>query len=92
MKIKKKKKAYEPPVGMPRAYLCMLSQRPMSDPVKTTYGRWVPWVSMGYCGFVCVWYCVAVWLCGCVAVWLCGCVVVWLCGCVVVWLCGCVAV
>ena len=39
MKIKKKKKAYEPPPDMPRAYLCQLSQRPMSEPVKSTYGR-----------------------------------------------------
>jgi len=39
MKIKKKKKAYQPPPGMPNAYLCQLSHRPMSEPVKTTYGH-----------------------------------------------------
>ena len=39
MTIKKKKKAYQPPPGMPTAYLCQLSHRPMSEPVKTTYGH-----------------------------------------------------
>ena len=35
----KKRDAYVPPPGFPSKYLCQLSQRPMSEPVKSTYGN-----------------------------------------------------
>ena len=38
-KIKKMGDVYTPPANFPPSYLCQLSQRPMSDPVKSTYGN-----------------------------------------------------
>ena len=38
-KIKKIREVYTPPANFPPSYLCQLSQRPMSDPVKSTYGN-----------------------------------------------------
>ena len=35
--MKKKKKAYEPPADMPRAFLCQLSNRPMSGSALIHY-------------------------------------------------------
>lgn len=38
-KMKKKRAVYTPPPDFPKAYLCQLSQRPMSEPVKSIYGN-----------------------------------------------------
>lgn len=39
-KVKQKKRdVYAPPPGFPTKFLCQLSQRPMSDPVKSIYGN-----------------------------------------------------
>ena len=35
----KKRDVYAPPPGFPTKFLCQLSQRPMSDPVKSIYGN-----------------------------------------------------
>ena len=39
LKTKKKRAVYTPPPDFPKSYLCQLSQRPMSEPVKTIYGN-----------------------------------------------------
>jgi U-box domain len=38
-KKKKKREKYVPPPDMPVAYLCELTKKPMSEPVKTIYGN-----------------------------------------------------
>lgn len=39
LKMKKKRAVYTPPPDFPKSYLCQLSQRPMSEPVKSIYGN-----------------------------------------------------
>jgi hypothetical protein len=38
-KNKNGKEKYKPPADMPKEYLCQLSQRPMSEPVRSVYGH-----------------------------------------------------
>jgi hypothetical protein len=38
-KRRKGEGAYKPPPDMPVEYLCQLSRRPMSEPVKSVYGN-----------------------------------------------------